>query len=91
MKTQLDNVVSKPRNLKQLHNIRAIKEEEIRLSRDAIYNTREIASEGDFVNDLSTYPDLCVVVGEKRMLEELSNIVKMKGENFLMSYDTSFC
>ena len=30
------DAVSKPRNLKQLHNIRAAKQEEIRLSRDAI-------------------------------------------------------
>ena len=85
------DAVSKPRNLKQLHNIRATKQEEIRLSRDAIYSTHEIAYEGDFVHYLSTYPDLCVVAGEKEMIEELNSVVKMKDENFLMSYDTTFC
>ena len=29
-------------------------------------NTHEIAYEGDFVHHLSTYPDLCVVAGEKK-------------------------
>ena len=56
---------TEPINLKQLHNIRAAFKEEIRLSRDAIYSTHEIAYERDFVHYLSTYPDL-YVVGEKR-------------------------
>ena len=41
------DAVSKPRNLKQLHKIRAAKQEKIRLSMDAIYNTHAYA--GDFV------------------------------------------
>jgi len=46
------DAVSKPRNLKQLHNLRAARQEDVRLSRDAIYNTHEIAYEGGFVHYL---------------------------------------
>ena len=36
------DAISKPRDIRQLHNARASKKEEIRLSKDAIINTHEI-------------------------------------------------
>ena len=41
--------VTKPRNVKQFHNVRAAQKEDLRLTRDTIYNTIEIAYEGRFV------------------------------------------
>ena len=74
------DAVSKPRDLKHSHNIRAAKQEELRLSRYAIYNTHGIAYEGVFVHYLFMYPNLCLVEGEKKMIEELNSVVKMKDE-----------
>ena len=45
------DAVSKPRNVRQLHNAKATKQEAIRLTRDAIYNTHELAYEGGFIHD----------------------------------------
>ena len=44
------DAVSKPRNVRQLHNAKATKQEEIRLTRDAIYNTHELAYEVGFIH-----------------------------------------
>ena len=72
------DAISKPRNIKQLHNAKASKQEEIRLTRDAIYNTHELAYEGGFIHFLSTYPDLCVVAGEVEMIQELNSVIQLK-------------
>ena len=84
------DAISKPRNIKQLHNAKASKQEEIRLTRDAIYNTHELAYEGGFIHFLSTYPDLCVVAGEVEMIQELNSVIQLKDEDLLLSYDTTF-
>lgn len=84
------DAVSKPRNVKQVHNVRAAQKEELRLTRDAIYNTHEIAYEGGFVHYIATYPDLAIIVGTQEILEELNRVVKLKDRDFLFSYDTTF-
>ena len=78
------DAISKPRNIKQLHNAKASKQEEIRLTRDAIYNTHELAYEGGFIHFLSTYPDLCVVAGEVEMIQELNSVIQLKDEDLLI-------
>ena len=85
------DAISKPRDIRQLHNARASKKEEIRLSKDAIINTHEIAYEGDFIHSISTYPDLSIVIGSREIIEELNVIVKLRDPEFLLSYDTTFC
>ena len=84
------DAISKPRNVRQLHNAKASKQEEIRLTRDAIYNTHELAYEGGFILFLSTYPDLCVVAGDVEMVKELNNVIQLRDEDLLLSYDTTF-
>ena len=84
------DAVSKPRNVRQLHNAKAPKQEEIRLTRDAIYNTHELAYEGGFIHFLSTYPDLCVVAGDVEMVQELNTVIQLRDEDLLLSYDTTF-
>ena len=61
--------VTKPRNVKQVHNVRAAQKEEVRLSRDAIYNTHEIAYEGGFIHHIVTYPDLTIIAGSQGILK----------------------
>ena len=79
------DAVSKPRNVRQLHNAKATKQEEIRLTRDAIYNTHELAYEGGFIHFLSTYPDLCVVAGDVEMVQELNTVIQLRDEDLLFS------
>ena len=82
--------VTKPRNVKQVHNVRAAQKEEVRLSRDAIYNTHEIAYEGGFIHHIVTYPDLTIIAGSQGILDELNTVIKLKDKEFLFSYDTTF-
>lgn len=65
------DAVSKPRNVKQVHNIKAAQQQEVRLTRDAIYNAHELAYEGNFVQYMSTYPDLCVVAGDSNRMSSV--------------------
>ena len=88
--TEGHDAVSKPRNVKQIHNIIAAQQQGARLTRDAIYNAHELAYEGNFVQYMSTYPDLCVVVADNEMIDELNTVVKLKDPEFLLSYDTTF-
>ena len=39
---------------------------------------------------MSTFPDLCVVVADNEMIDELNTVVKLKDPKFLLSYDTTF-
>ena len=61
--------VSKPRNVKQIHNVRTAQKGDLILTRDAIYNTHELAYEGGFIHYISTYPDLAVVAGSKGIID----------------------
>ena len=88
--TEGHDAVSKPRNVKQIHNIKAAQQQEARLTRDAIYNAHELAYEGNFVQYVSTFPDVCVVVADNEMIDELNTVVKLKDPEFLLSYDTTF-
>ena len=49
-----------------------------------------MAYEGGFIHFLSTYPDLCDVAGDVEMVKELNNVIQLRDENLLLSYDTTF-
>ena len=84
-------ILHKPRNKKQLENIRSGIKNESRLSRDAVLNAHEIAYElTDYVHYFATVPYLVVVVGLKEIFEELETLLLTKDKNQLLSYDTTF-
>ena len=84
-------ILHKPRNKKQLENIRIGIKNESRLSRDAVHNAHEIAYElTDYVHYFATVPYLVVVVGLKEIFEELETLLLTKDKNQLLSYDTTF-
>ena len=80
-----------PRNLKQLHNVKAKTTNNDRLSRDAIFNAHEIAYDDlSFTWKVQTIPDLVVIVGLKDMLKELQTVIDAcKTEEQLLGYDTT--
>ena len=39
---------------------------------------------------MSTFPDLCVVVADNEMIDELNTVVNLKDPKFLLSYATTF-
>ena len=55
-----------------------------------VVTEHELAYEGNFVQYMSTFPDLCVVVADNEMIDELNTVVKLKDPEFLLSYDTTF-
>ena len=51
------------------------------------YSTGNI---GGFVHYIATFPDLAITVGSQELLEELNRVIRLKGHDFLFSYDTTF-
>lgn len=90
-KTTGHETVAKPRNVKQLQNIRAKIKQDERLSRDAILNAHDIAYDSEnFMWHISSYPDLVVVCGAGEMLMELDRVLRLKSRDQLLTYDTTF-
>ena len=90
--TEGDEILSRPRNVKQLQNLRSKVTGQARLSRDAILNTHTIAyKEPNFVWKLTTVPDLVVICGMGEMTDELKQLLKKHNPNQMLSYDTTFC
>ena len=75
--TDRDEILSRPRNVKQLQNLKSKLSGQSRLSRDAILNTHTIAyEEPNFVWKLTTVPDLLVICGMEAMLDKLKQLLK---------------
>ena len=62
-----------PRNLKQFQNLRYKGKNEMRISRDALFNIHAIArdSSNEFIHSIHTFPNLVVICGHSLMLDEL--------------------
>ena len=63
-----------------------------RLTHDAIYNLHELAYDlNGYVKLITTYPDLVVICGLDKLIEELDFTLQMDSERpQLLSYDTTF-
>lgn len=89
--TDRDEILSRPRNVKQLQNLKSKLSGQSRLSRDAKLNTHTVAYEElNFVWNLTTVPDLLVICGMEAMLE-LKQLLKKPNPSQMLSYDTTFC
>jgi hypothetical protein len=90
---QSDNheAVSKPRDLKQVQNMRERVKNEKRVTKDAIINIHGLAHEDpSFVHVIQTWPDLLIVYGMKDMIDYTNDIMRLKDKNFYFTYDTTF-
>ena len=88
----VNEATDRPRNVKQIANIRAAKTTELRISRDAIMNLHEMAyEENGFIWHITTYPDLIVLCGLKEVLDLLTETLSWNRVDTLLSYDTTFC
>ena len=63
-----------------------------RISHDGLYNIHEIAYDlSGFVSKIVTYPDLIIVCGIPKMLNEIENLFHTDlSSPQLLSYDTTF-
>jgi len=66
-----------PRNLKQLQNLRHKGNNELRISRDALYNINALARDtrNSFIHVINTYPDLLVLCGHTQLFTELERVL----------------
>ncbi len=63
------------RNRRQVVNHKSLERQKIRLSHDELYNIHEIAYDLDgFIAKIITYPDLVIVCGHPKILNEMSNL-----------------
>ena len=80
-----------PRNIKQLRNLRYQHLNDIRLSRDSLYNLHEIAYDiPGFIWKISTFPDLICVCGLEEIITEFDRVLHIDSNKQLLSYDTTF-
>ena len=88
----VNEATDRPRNVKQIQNIKATTVTAKRLSRDAIMNTHELAyEENGFIWHITTYPDVVIVCGLKEVLDILTETISWNRSGILLSYDTTFC
>ena len=84
-------LVNKPRNLKQIRNLRYQHLKETRISQDTLYNIHEIAYDlPGFIWKLTTYPDLLCICGLKEVLSEFDRVLHIDSKSQILSYDTTF-
>ena len=76
----------KPRDMKQLRNLRYTHLHSTKISKDDIYNLQEIAYD---IVKITTFPDLVCVCGRKELLDEADRVIQIGGDQ-LLSYDTTF-
>ena len=81
-----------PRNLKQLQNLRHKGNNELWISRDALYNIHALARDtsNSFIHVINTSPDLLVLCGHTQMLTELERVLFFELHQQCLSYDTTF-
>lgn len=81
------------RNRRQVVNHKSLERQKLRISHDELYNIHEIAYDLDgFVAKIITYPDLVIVCGHPKILNEMSNLLQIGSstQSQLFSYDTTF-
>ena len=81
-----------PRNTQQIANLQKKERQKLRFTHDAIYNLHEVAYElDDYVKVIKTYPDLVIVCGLSKVVQELNAVLKIHSDlPQLLSYDTTF-
>jgi len=83
-----------PRNTEQVRNIQKTQRNKSRLSRDAIYNIHELAYDLPFIQHISTFPDLAVILYHPELLDifrgTLSYETPPERPTQQLSYDTTF-
>ena len=81
-----------PRNSQQVCNIQHHERQKNRLSHDAIYNVHELSYDlGSFVRVIKTFPDLLIICGLDKIVEDLNMLLKVDSDQpQLLSYDTTF-
>ena len=73
-------------------NVRDKGNNEMRISRDALFNIHAIArdSSNEFINSIHTLPNLVVICGHSLMLDELEKVLYFDTIEQCLSYDTTF-
>lgn len=87
------SVTEKPRNVKQLANLRYQHLQEQRISHDTMFNIHEIAYDiPQFIWKIMTYPNLICIFGMKDLLQEADQVLTLQDPPSpqLLSYDTTF-
>ena len=80
-----------PKNVKQVKNLQSSQRQKMSISHDSLYNIHEIAYDlKDFVHQITTYPDLVVVCGVRKLLGETNRLLQLGNSSQLLSYNTTF-
>ena len=90
-KTDGNEAVSKPQNLKQVQNLRKRVKNEKRLTKDSIINIHGIAlDDPTYIHLIQTWPDLLIVFGTQPIINYANEIMTLRDPDFYFSYNTTF-
>ena len=82
---------AKPRNLKQVKNLRERAKQKWQIIKDSIINIHGIATEDpSFVHLIQTWPDLLVVFGLQDLIDHTNKLLSINDRNTYFTYDTTF-
>ena len=89
--TNQNEATSKPRNLKQVQNLRERVKNQMRITKDAIINIHGLAHDDpSYIHLIQTWPDLLVVFGLRETIDQTLNLIKLGDEALYFTYDTTF-
>lgn len=91
---QPSSATSAPRNSEQVKNAMKARRNAGRLSNDALYNLHELAQDSDFVHKITTYPDLEVIMYDRRIIATFKSLLSTSWTSDYpmqqITYDTTF-
>ena len=81
-----------PRNLEQVRNTLKHQRNRGRISRDALFNLHELALDSNFIQHITTFPDLSVILYHPDVVQIFKKTLSASGDlpTQQMSYDTTF-
>ena len=91
---EVNQATSVPRNIEQVRNCLKYQRNRGRLSRDAFVNLHELAMDSNFIQHITTYPDLSVILYHPEVIKIFKQSLSSSDHNDLptqqLSYDTTF-
>jgi len=79
-----------PRNTEQIRNVQKISRNSSRLTRDALFNLHEFAIDSNFVQHITTFPDLSIVLYNPSIIDIFKSTLSGNLRTQQLSYDTTF-
>src|SRR6218665_625985 len=88
----VNHTTAVPRNLEQVRNTLKHQRNRGRISRDALFNLHKLALDSNFIQHITTFPDVSVILYHPDVVQIFKKTLSASGDlpTQQMSYDTTF-